>query len=940
MARSIRDHKVVSEYLKVCHVNAQSLTAHLDEFRLNFLKTKWDVICISETWLDHSIDSGFISLPEYTLFRKDRIGKRGGGVGVYVHNSLKAKLITHSPENYEGKPEFIFIEVKSGISKILIGCVYRPPKKGFLTEFEAAFLNLYSLYDNIIVLGDFNTDLCKSTVERDLLESVVGACNLQLVSLNPTYHTPTSDTLLDLILVDDVDKVAKEGQYPVPFLSWHDLVYIYYKIPLSSFTPRMITYRCFRGFNIDTLNEELSKIDWSSLFSEVDINNKVLLLNSIILEFYDRFAPWRTVRVTHPPAPWLSDEIRHLINLRNDVRGRYRSVRLPHLLTRFKQLRNRVKTLVRNAKSDYFRKVFKDAKNSSSMWSALRRLGIGTKNNAEIHIHPDVLNNHFASASLGSPALAFDPPSQQIHENDDKFYFAHVTHEMILRAFSKSKSNSLGSDGIPLNFIKNSLGILMPTIMHIFDASLQSCFFPGVWKHAIITPIPKCSNPQEANHYRPISILCSLSKILETVVSCQLLEFINGRKIFHPCQSGYRTNHNTQTSLLDLVDNIRGAMDNKEITILVSFDFTKAFDCIDHRALLSKLFSLGLSDSSVRWFESYLTGRTQCVSVRDGGRSQWIPCSSGVPQGSVLGPLLFCLFINDLPSVLMHCKCHLYADDFNIYLSFPRGSITEAVNRVNKDIDSIHRWSLMNGLVLNADKTKAIFFGTRGLLASLPEMPPLWLEGRLIPYETQVGVLGVFLDSKLTWKTQCESVCLRNTRALGQLRRIRESLSFDARRLVVQSLCFPHFDYCGALFSDLSGEQLTRLQRSMNAGIRFITGISRYEHITPAYRSLGIMPMKTRIDFIMAKILRGVLKTGEPAYLRERFLLIGDDYRRTGRTCEHDLSIPKYRTTIYERSFTISSALLWNSLPLEVRRMELSADTFRLRLSEFLMKRV
>jgi len=253
------------EYLRACHVNCQSLIGHLDDFRLYFTSNRYHVICISESWLLPSISDDYVALPGYTLVRCDRTGdRRGGGVALYVENSLKVRVLATSGGVYCRKPEFLIVEIQSNTEKLLLASVYRPPKTGFLHEFEDTLLELFSDYSNLIIFGDFNANLCTSTFESNHLREFLYSSNLHLILYNPTYHMENTSTWLDVCAVDNEEKLVRFGQRDVSFLSAHDLIYAEYNISVARDTVKRVRVRDFRNFDGDRFIRDLSESGWGS----------------------------------------------------------------------------------------------------------------------------------------------------------------------------------------------------------------------------------------------------------------------------------------------------------------------------------------------------------------------------------------------------------------------------------------------------------------------------------------------------------------------------------------------------------------------------------------------------------------------------------------------------------------------------------------------------
>jgi len=321
-------------------------------FVIFFYDKDFQIICMSETWLRPEVSDTMVNLPGYSLFRVDRIGKSGGGVAFYLMKGCMASIIARSDERYCGKPEFIVAEISlNGSSKLLLAVVYRPPKVGYLNEFENLFLDLQNRYRHSVILGDFNADMSTISYDSMQLSRFVSSSGLYLVPHHPTHHLKDSNTWLDLCIIDDHSKLIDCGQQAVEFLSAHDLIFITYKIRIQRCSSRHIICRDYRKFNRSKFLSELQSSDWSSLFNANCIDDKVEMLNVVLLETFDRHAPLKSIQARKLPAPWITAELREAMKERDKARRLWRRKRDDNSYCNFKKLRNNVQSYVRAAKS-------------------------------------------------------------------------------------------------------------------------------------------------------------------------------------------------------------------------------------------------------------------------------------------------------------------------------------------------------------------------------------------------------------------------------------------------------------------------------------------------------------------------------------------------------------------------------------------------------------
>lgn len=668
--------------LKIVCINAQSLRspAHSEEFKLIFTNSGIDVITVSETWFK---TNDVCDLPDYKVFHANRVGKEGGGVAVYVKSSLTAKTLAASLGEPD-KPDFLLIEILVGSSKVLFAGMYRKPKGGYLDEFIECFYEHCVNYEYSFLCGDLNAGIGRGGHDSYKIPELLNLCNLQYVPFLSTFHTNRCDSFLDVISSNCPDSLLCYGGTPAPGFSEHDLIYAVFDLSVPRIENHNITYRNFAQVDSESLLKDVETAKWADVYQAKDIDSKLSQFNNIMIGLLDTHAPLRTKNTKHFIAPWMTNDIRIAIRRRNRIRKKYNKTKSDVDLCNFRSVRNQVKQMIRSAKMRYFYEKFSNSSNSKNLWNTVRMLNVGKnkKQSSDINVDVNELNNHYASVSSIQDPTLIDKSIEDYSEvppfvppQCDKFHFKYILPEDIIKSVSSVKSKATGADLISIMFIMLSLPALIPVLDHLFNFSLQNGVFPSMWKLANIIPIPKIKNPREFKDYRPVSILCVLGKVLEKIVHAQVSDFMNEHNLLTPHQSGFRSGHSTITALIKVADDMRLAIDNRLITLLVLLDLSKAFDCVHHELLCAKLKLIGFSDSAVSWFKSYLSCRKHRVYASSTNISDWVDIVAGVPQGSVLGPLLFLIYLIDLPSVLAHCKYHMYADDVQIYLSFPNSKV-------------------------------------------------------------------------------------------------------------------------------------------------------------------------------------------------------------------------------------------------------------------------
>lgn len=920
--------------LKVVHINAQSLcdTAHNSEFHSVFVESNVDIIGVSETFFK---SSSLTAIPNYNVFNVNRTDRIGGGVAVYVKECHKVKILSTS-DGLSGKPEYIIMEVILGNEAILVACIYRPPKKGFMDLFLNDMYNFIPNYKYNIVCGDVNARFGSKSSETQTILETFELCNLTFLPFGNTYRTALCETALDVIACNCMDLLLECGQTPAPGFSAHDLLYAIFDLSTPTFKSKSITFRDYKNIDEEKLLNDAGEIPWHNVYKKDDIDSKVLLFNKYLSELMDKHAPNKTVKTKRNFTPWMTKGIRKLIRKRDKLRKKHLLTKSAEDFEKFRVMRNKVKQEIRNAKLRHYHAIFAKTTNSKNVWQAINSLGAGKNKEPsrnDLVVTPDELNKHYASvSSVKFPKLIdgmidkYNNIGSNTTLNYEKFYFKYVLPEDIISCILSITSKAQGIDCIPATFLILCLPAIVPVLEHIFNFSLQNGCFPKLWKNANIIPVAKTTNPTECKDYRPISILCVLSKALEKVVHKQVSEFIELNNLFSKLQSGFRKGHSVTTALIKVSDDLRKGIDERLMTYLILLDLSKAFDCVHHELLIVKLKNLGFSISALSWFKGYLSEREHRVFI-NGNTSQWEPLRTGVPQGSVLGALLFILYLHDIASVILHCKYHLYADDIQLYLHFPVNMSYECLKLVIQDILNIMNFVNGHNLILNVSKTQAIIIGSHQyhkILSESYHVTQFEVNGISIPFQNSVNNLGVIFDSTLSWKDHCLSIVKKVLGSIAQLRRNASFIPLDIRKLLVQSLIFPQFDRCALLFTDLSSENMLRLQRAQNVCIRFISSVSRYEHITPFYTELSILKLAERWKLLIATEIWKVaqFKTVKsckflvPCYINDMFNFVSHENNRSTRFNGVLLNIPHHRTVKFNMSFQVHASRTYNELQL------------------------
>jgi Reverse transcriptase (RNA-dependent DNA polymerase)/Endonuclease-reverse transcriptase len=919
---------------------------------------KLDVLAVCESWIQDDAPDAIksdiapsnysvlhVHRPRSVVSGRSRVGGGGGGGGlalIYSNDMSARPLKTEfSPKSFE--LQLVSLQVSRVVVKV--ANIYRPPdssKMTFLEEFADMLTTIgLGMNERLVVCGDFNMPALPGDGDGCIdgrLSTLLNEHGYQQHVTGPTR----GGNLLDLLITSSssahplVSNVAIRSSHG---LSDHDVVVC--DLSVRRYKPAAISYSYRNIRNVDPVDFE-RRLRSSRLFTAPDDSPDGFLcqIELTVTTILDEVAPLRRgtraggVRATR----WLDADAVAAKKQRRRLERRWK--KFGHEIDRvaYRAACRRANALINGSRNRCrYQRVVDAGRDTRRVWSAVKDL-LYTNHRDVMTSATDAdkafcstlatffvnkvrdIKSHISMALTGQllHPLSFDQSFGGVSMSE----FTPVTEDEVVRLLKSLSSKSSPLDFVPTSLVKSCCGAFATIIARLANLSFERASFPSRFRTAQVTPLLKKHglDVSDPANYRPISNLNTISKVLERLVLARIVPHVAASPSFDAFQSAYRRHHSTETALLKITDDIFAGFDDRQSTILVALDQSAAFDCVDHDTLFSRLHqTFGLSGRALSWVRSYLTERSSFVRWK-GCSSSAHPLDTGVPQGSVLGPLLFSLYIAPLSSVISSfgVRHHQYADDTQMYIAASRTDLSAMTDRLENCAAAVHSWLQTNGLQLNPSKSEVVQFTAARGRDRVDDVATLRISAAVIHPSTTTKSLGVTLDGKLSFDQHVTTVCRSCYHHIRALRHVRESLPDDVARIVACSMVGSRLDYCNALFAGMSASNVYKLQRVQNTLARVLLHRRRFDHITPALKELHWLPIVHRVTFKLASLAYTVRASGQPSYLRE---LIQDyEPARTLRSStKHLLCETGTRTVLASRGFRHSAAAAWNSLPDHIR---------------------
>ena len=957
--------------------NTVAVLEHLND-------NKCDVCLVQETFLRQSDEAKLAEIKDtgWMVLSDPRKHRRGGGIAILYKPSLMVKL-NSKVAKYKTFQVMETVIIGSTDELRLVN-IYRPPytKKARFTE--AHFLEEFELYlddvlgksGRMIMVGDFNIHVERPTdcYPKKFLEILSQHDLFQCVPITPTHDEGGT---LDLVITTESARniISDINVLPEGTPSDHYLVHFDVELHVSSSTdqPKILEYRDFGMIDMVSFKNDLLNSVLCNQPFESSLDDTLLMYHTVLTELMDKHCPLKKKLVKNNYSPWFDDELKDLRKNRRKAESAWRKAKkdkegieyVSAKKAKYSLLRKDFAALEFKKMSEYKQKsLMASSGDSKALFKKLNRLlgntaqDLPTSNNnlkvAEDFgkfflekvqtIRRDISDER---STFNGTLTESAPACMSSFSSASSFREFTVPDLSDIKSYMGKMSNKFCVlDPIPTFLFKHCVDELSPIVHHIVRESLTTSTHPTILKRAVIKPTLKKNSldPDILKNYRPVSNLSVISKLIEKVVLDQLNAHLDNNDLHCTMQSGYRANHSCETLLVKMIDEILGEIDSGKMVLLVLLDLSAAFDTIDHKILLEKLCrDFGIDGLVLKWFESYLEQRSFSVKIGS-TMSPFLALLFGVPQGSLLGPIIFILYIKELQDIAERYGLiiKLYADDSQLYISFnPKypSEYHDVIDRVNKCLGEIKLWMIMNFMKVNESKTELLILAKPLVLKTHIFDISVDFAGTIVHptecKEEKWTSLGVKLDASLTMARQINNVKQKCNWTLHNMWTINRYLNESVRIMMVKQLNISRLDNCNVLYIGLSKSLMKKLRSILNGCIRFIYNVKDVEQdLLPFYKKSHILPIKDRIDFKVCLLCFKFFRKMVPAYFQNLLSIDSCHVDRPSTRTRPDYddlllkqcTLPK--TLVGHRRFSVYAPTVWNALPYSLRSIK-TVDSFK-----------
>ena len=895
-----------------------------------------DVLVLSETWFKDGNAENIAGFRASHIFR---IGRASGGCSIYVKNCWSSETVTDLCISNDSI-EICTVAVTFGKETIYVLGIYRPHSDS-ITGFASAINEILGSdiirNKHCIVLGDINVNLLLNTAEvLNFVNLMQSYYFVSMINMPTVFHTNErlEPSLLDHIWTNK-PFVLDSGIIATDFT---DHCPVFLRIPINETSRQSdsdrvrITFRDKSESNKQIFKMKLTSMNWAAVQDE-DVNFYMDKFLSALNKLYCDCFPLKSKLVGRKQFlnPWMTPYLRNLIK----AKSTYFHLMKSNFVSRSEnnQYRNRLNAILKKSKAAYFKNLFETNKqNMRKTWDIIKSLICGksaesTKKiffNNEVYTDSsaiaNIFNTYFTSIGLTlSNELETTnlDPMQSVPHVTNTIYLTPVTDMECSKYIASLKVNTQGTDELPVKMLIEYRNHFAPILSDIINRSFTCGRLPNSLKRALVVPIHKTSDVTLVTNYRPISLLPPISKVFEKCIHVRLIKFLSKFSLLSINQFGFREGLSTQDAIIKLTEAIYSAINDRKFSCAIFVDFKKAFDTMNHDLLLRKLERYGIRGVVQDLIADYLRNRFQRVKFNN-ILSDPLPITIGVPQGSILGPLLFLIYVNDLSNILSSFLSIMYADDTTLVNS--DASYENLINVGNAELKLFFDWSLSNRLSVNVEKTYYMIFGNR----RVDDHSHNFLLGNAqLSMCDASKFLGINLDAKLTFNHHIELITNKVSKSIGIMFKLQNLLPFSCMKQLYYSLIYPYLNYCIISWGGTCPTYLNPLVVLQKRAIRVITKSHFLAHTTPLFFRCGVLKL---VDLYKYSLAIYFYKNNlESNFARHH------SYRTRGAT---SLCPIFQRLNVTQRSVNYAGPTIWNEIPVEIRTLR-TLRKFKIALKKF-----